>query len=800
MIVGIDIGTSYSSICVLGSDGKKIPVDISTGISVYGSKYSMPSAVFVDEKGNVLLGQSAMNSRIRLPQNFRMEFKRELGQDIPVILGPRKFLVRELYTEMYRYMTRKAEQAHGEPIEKAILTYPASYGTKKRQQIQDAAKAAGLFQTELVDEPTAAAMSFCEGNDLRDGEVFLVYDFGGGTFDVSLVEYKDGKFGVLGRPDGLENCGGIDIDRKIYQDMVGKLDKEMLSSVSRNPLNRMRLDSQLAELAVKAKHHLSTADYFEEDIQVGFELIPYELSRENLEGMISPMVRETVEVCDRALKVVGLKRTDLSAVFMVGGTSRVPLVRAQVEKWANGVRVLSAADLELAVAAGAVNASPQKRKHENLRLADIRILEQLAGEENVDACYELGCRYAFGNGIDINLQEAMRWFEKAAAQGCGAAMSDLGIIWSRRLDAKKDIEGAVKWYTKAAIAGDAAGQYYLGEIYHTGDGVEKDEEIAQQWMNRGLKGLKVVAEEGDAEAAMLLAAIYKGDRGTPKDEEKSKKYTQKAVKLYTERAERGEAHTQFSLGLLYEELLSDRSKARYWLQKSAENNHVFAQFVLGDTYPHEDDSHFKWMRKAAEHGHIVAQWWLGKCHAEGKGVSKNLSQAFYWYEKAANMGKNTQIGTCAMAALVELKKQVTVSLVKAYISQKTFITKGSGEFTEKQIGNLKRVLQVPAAETVILARDSTVFESGKNGYILTDYGIHSKGAFCSVYHVSWGDFIRGKIKVKELSKGVKYGIDLNGDHICMHCSGLDNEMADFWPRLQEYLRRQLRCTFGYSAY
>ena len=90
MIVSIDIGTSYSSICILGQDGKAVPVDISTGASMYGSKYSLPSAVFVDESGNILVGQAAMNSRKRAPENFRMEFKRDLGQNIPIILGSRE--------------------------------------------------------------------------------------------------------------------------------------------------------------------------------------------------------------------------------------------------------------------------------------------------------------------------------------------------------------------------------------------------------------------------------------------------------------------------------------------------------------------------------------------------------------------------------------------------------------------------------------------------------------------------------------------------------------------------------------
>ncbi len=127
MIAGIDIGTSYSSLCILGTDKKAVPVDISTGTGMYGSKYSLPSAVFVEENGKILVGQAAMNSRKRAPQNFCMEFKRNFGQEIPVILGNRHFLPRELYTEVFRHMAECVVKNYGEKIDKAFITYPAFF-------------------------------------------------------------------------------------------------------------------------------------------------------------------------------------------------------------------------------------------------------------------------------------------------------------------------------------------------------------------------------------------------------------------------------------------------------------------------------------------------------------------------------------------------------------------------------------------------------------------------------------------------------------------------------------------------
>ena len=367
MIVSIDIGTSYSSICVLNPEGKPQAVDISTGASMYGSKYSLPSAVFAEENGNLLVGQAAMNSRKHKPQNFRAEFKRNLGESIPILLGDSSYLPEDLYTALFRHMKACAEKTVGESIGKAYLTYPASFGRLKKEKILSAAKAAGLFETELVDEPTAAAMCYCAAGYLKDGQNLMVYDFGGGTFDVSLIRYENGKFSLLTEPSGLERCGGVDIDRAIYQDMLGRIDKDLLEPLTANPLHRLRLESQLAELAVKAKHHLSTAQDFEEDISLGFDLIPYRLTLEKLNGMIAGMVGQTVACCQSLLQNAGLKNAELSIVLMVGGTSRVPLVREMVSQFAGKTPVLHSVDLELAVAQGAMEQVRLREEVENAR-------------------------------------------------------------------------------------------------------------------------------------------------------------------------------------------------------------------------------------------------------------------------------------------------------------------------------------------------------------------------------------------------------------------------------------------------
>ncbi|MCO7137062.1 Hsp70 family protein [[Clostridium] leptum] len=407
MIVGIDIGTSYSSICIMGPDGKAQPVDISTGTSMYGSKYSLPSAVFIEESGNILVGQAAMSSRKVKPQNFHMEFKRDLGQDIPILLGQSKFLPEDLYTELFRHMKTRAEKTYGERIEKAYLTYPASFGNKKKEKILSAAKAAGLFNVELVDEPTAAAMSYCAAGLVEDGQTLLVYDFGGGTFDVSIIRYEDGRFTLLAQPDGLEHCGGIDVDRLIYQDMLGKIDPDTLGEFYKKPLYRMRLESQISELAVKAKHHLSFAESYQEYIELGLDMIPYELTAEKLNEMIAPLVGQTISVCRSILKSAELSVSDLSAILMVGGTSRIPLVQKMVRQFAGKVPVLSSIDLELAVAQGAIGFYNQQKRGEPQK----GILERYCERNNSLVSASAGCIFAIKSDGTLLIDGTMQGYE-----------------------------------------------------------------------------------------------------------------------------------------------------------------------------------------------------------------------------------------------------------------------------------------------------------------------------------------------------------------------------------------------------
>lgn len=499
--MSVDIGTSYSTACICGQDGFARPVEISTGASMFGSRFSLPTAVFLEEDGDILVGQAAMNSRMRKPENFRMEFKRNFGETCPILLGNRSFLPENLYTELFRHMKACAEKACGEKIELTYLTHPAAYGRARIEKLRSAANAAGLFEVETVDEPTAAAMSYCAAGYIQDGQTLLVYDFGGGTFDVSLIRYENGMFTSLGNPEGLEQCGGIDMDRLIYQDMLKAVDPDILSELQSKPRYFMQFSSQLAELAVKAKHHLSAAKVFEEPIIVGLDTVPYQLTVEQFNKMVAPLVGQTVTTCHLALEKAGLTSADLSAVLLVGGTSRVPLVQDMVKQFAGSTPVHRADDLELAVAQGAI-------KYQQFRAKP----EELAPEE-IEAWRTQGCRM-FAEG---NWEEAVSWFCKAAEQGDAEAQLHLGVMYSEGLGVEQSNEKAAEWYRKAAEQGNADAQVVLGCCYEFGDGLPIDLKKAALWY--GLAG-----KQGHEKAAAALERLHlKGREKKPEPPEEKPK-------------------------------------------------------------------------------------------------------------------------------------------------------------------------------------------------------------------------------------------------------------------------------------
>jgi molecular chaperone DnaK (HSP70) len=366
MKAGIDLGTSYSSISIINKDGKPEPVKVSNGVSVFGDSYSLPSAVYADND-KITVGQAALVDRMRNPENFKCEFKRDLGQEIPYSLGNKQFYPQDLYREIFIYLKKCAEEYTGEIIEFACITHPANYNERKKKLVYEAAKTAGILNIELLDEPSAAALYYCTDKKLVDGSTLLVYDFGGGTFDASIIEYQKGKFETLTSPQGIERCGGVDIDRLIFDHVMSKISSEKIAPMKTNPLNFKRFRARINELSVRAKHHLSTSESYSDDIEIGFDYENYDLSRKHFNSLITGLVEDTFACTNQILQNAEKKITELDTVLLVGGSSRIPLVREHFQRIIPKNLCINT-NPELAVSMGAAlyagSSNGMKRKNE----------------------------------------------------------------------------------------------------------------------------------------------------------------------------------------------------------------------------------------------------------------------------------------------------------------------------------------------------------------------------------------------------------------------------------------------------
>ncbi|MUG96842.1 Hsp70 family protein [Scytonema sp. UIC 10036] len=329
MRLGIDFGTCYSSAALL-LDGSLTAIE-----NPLQPGYCFASSVFLTAQGEILVGQAAENSRQQDPQRYRREFKRDLGSSDPYTLGNRPMLPEELVTEVIRKLKTEAEKvvkAWGEKfLNDVIITVPATYQAYKRQIMQEAGIKAGFTQVELLEEPIAAAIYYSHHSHVREGEIILVYDLGGGTFDATLIQKQNSGYKALAMPRGLTNCGGTDFDRAIYQHLKTQCSASL----------RQQLDAKeawlaraiVSDLCRDLKHQLSEAQEATIYIPMGLGAVePYSLTRQAFNSMIAPLIDETIDCCDQLLRSAEIKWQQVDEVLLVGGSCRIPYVREVVER------------------------------------------------------------------------------------------------------------------------------------------------------------------------------------------------------------------------------------------------------------------------------------------------------------------------------------------------------------------------------------------------------------------------------------------------------------------------------------
>ncbi len=318
-IIGIDLGTTFSLVAVLEKGQPRI-------ISHEGERL-LPSVVGWSPQGELLVGTPALNQYVLEPERTVKSIKRQMGCPDPVAVAGKTYTPAELSAFILRELKARAERYLGHPVQRAVITVPAYCNDAARQATWQAGELAGLEVARIINEPTAAALAY--GLDRQADQQLVVYDLGGGTFDVSIVELSQGVIEVRASHGDLR-LGGDDFDDLILRDLADGFQTQqgLDLRVDRRALARLRRASERAKIALSdAPYARVTEEFIARDPKGAPLHLDAEIARDRFEELIQPLVRSTMDSVDFALKDAGLRRRDLHKVLLVGGSTRIPLVR-----------------------------------------------------------------------------------------------------------------------------------------------------------------------------------------------------------------------------------------------------------------------------------------------------------------------------------------------------------------------------------------------------------------------------------------------------------------------------------------
>jgi molecular chaperone DnaK len=345
-IIGIDLGTTNSCVAVL-EGGEPVVIQNSEG------GRTTPSIVGFTSKGERVVGAPAKNQMITNPENTVYSIKRfmgrrysevsnemklvpykvaEQGDDVRVDIEGKKYSPQEISAFVLQKMKKTAEDYLGETVTEAVITVPAYFNDAQRQATKDAGKIAGLEVKRIINEPTAASLAFGFNKEMKHDRMIAVYDLGGGTFDISILELGEGVFEVKAT-NGDTHLGGDDFDRRIQEWLIAEFKKDTGIDLAQD---RMALQ-RLREAAEKAKIELSAMQTTEINLpfitadQSGPKHLQKSLTRAKFEQMVADLLERSKEPCKKALADAGLNPDDIHEVILVGGSTRIPAVQQIVK-------------------------------------------------------------------------------------------------------------------------------------------------------------------------------------------------------------------------------------------------------------------------------------------------------------------------------------------------------------------------------------------------------------------------------------------------------------------------------------
>ena len=323
-ILGVDIGTTFTAAAItrLDHDSSPLPQPLSLGLH----RDSVPSVLILGENGDVLVGEAAERRAIDQPDRLVREFKRRIGDTVPIIVGDLCVAPEDIFAIMARWVVDRAAEREGAPPDAVTITHPASWGEYKTTLVATALAGVGLADVTLLSEPQAAALHYSAQERVEVGSTIAVYDLGGGTFDAATVhKTSSGEFGILGAAEGIERLGGADFDEVVFRHVTDSLGDALAHLDTTDPEVLLAL-ARVRRECVEAKEALS----FDSEASIPV-LLPgvhtrVRLVRSEFESMITGSVNDTIESLNHALQSASVASENVSTILLIGGSSRIPLV------------------------------------------------------------------------------------------------------------------------------------------------------------------------------------------------------------------------------------------------------------------------------------------------------------------------------------------------------------------------------------------------------------------------------------------------------------------------------------------
>jgi molecular chaperone DnaK len=324
-VIGIDLGTTNSCVAVM-EGGEPVVIANAEGAR------TTPSVVAFQKDGSRIVGQVAKRQAVANPDKTVISIKRNMGSDYKVKIDEKSYSPQEISAMILSKLKADAEAYLGGKVTDAVITCPAYFTDAQRQATKDAGKIAGLNVLRIINEPTAAALSYGLDKEKENSKV-MIYDLGGGTFDVSILEISDGVFEVLAT-NGNNMLGGDDFDKRIMDYMVEEFKKSHGVDLSKDKMAMQRLKeaAEKAKIELSGMTSTSVSLPFISMTEAGPAHLDVEITRQKFEALVADLVEKTADPMRQAMKDAGLSYNDLDKVIMVGGSTRVPAVVAKVKE------------------------------------------------------------------------------------------------------------------------------------------------------------------------------------------------------------------------------------------------------------------------------------------------------------------------------------------------------------------------------------------------------------------------------------------------------------------------------------